>query len=103
MAASELEQYRRLYQWCGLSNKDFYGDRDVSKETASLFENLSVLAMRNTPFNNELPEQFLRALRGWRQGDTWSQTLFEDKERRAFFLSDFYDYLELMRWKKELQ
>ncbi len=92
-----LERYLKLFEWYGLDAEDFYRRDDIEEKTAALFEQLGGLMMADNAFNRSLPWQFLQGFRGYHEGDASALALFNDSDRRAVFLSDFYDYLQLKK------
>ncbi len=93
---ADLERYQRLFGWFRLSAEELYRRDDIDEQTEHLFRQLSTLAAADSTFNRQLPAQFIATLRDWRRRSPAAVRLFEDRDRRAFFLSDFLDYLELM-------
>ncbi len=90
-----IERYLKLFDWYGLNAEDFYRREGIEEKTAQLFEQIAGLMMADNPFNRSLPWQFLHGFRGNKEGEGSSLNLFKDTDRRAFFLSDFLDYLHL--------
>lgn len=92
----DMEDYLKIYKWHGLEDGDFL-HKPLEEETLrTTLEQLSRLARHHSPFNDNLPMEFIGTLRHLEKGEEGTLHHFEEPINIVLFLSDFLDYLKLI-------
>ncbi len=93
-----LSSYQRIYTWHQLNQDDLYKAPVEPQVTRTVMTQLAELAKHDCAINHTLPEHFILSLRHYREERRAVMETFSDPDNRLLFLSDLYDYLQLIKY-----
>jgi len=88
------QTYLDLFRDFGITGEDFYLHTEDEDAIFRLFDQMTDLLVQPSPFNDRMPEPFIRAAKGYNESKRAWVLKFDDPDNRLFMLSDLYDFVK---------
>lgn len=92
------ECYLELFREAGIGDEGFYNRPEGVEAAFGLFEKMADRVVQD---KGDLPAPFVEDARNFLAGDNKTVARFDDPDVRAFYLSDLFDYVLLMKKREE--
>lgn len=97
----KAKTYLELFERYGLARSTIYmvqeEDMGQNRNIFDLFDEVSDMITDNSAFNDTLPREFIVSMKNYNAKIPETIAHFDNTEHRAFYLSDLYDYLLLLK------